>query len=67
MGNTPSPGPEDKDQISIRVGNLNDVFIGNDGKLVRGVMIAYDHRGREVARGATYQEFMESLRKNRMK
>lgn len=65
MGPTTSQRSENQERISIRAGNLNDVFIGEDGKLVRGVMIAYNQRGQEVARGATYREFMESLQRNR--
>lgn len=65
MGPATSPVLSNTEKLSIRAGNLNDVFIGEDGKLVRGVMIAYNQRGQEVARGATYREFMESLRRNR--
>ncbi len=64
MGENHSSNRENHEKISIRAGNLNDVFVSEDGKLVRGVMIAYDHRGHEVARGATYREFMESLHQN---
>ncbi|MCA9435170.1 MAG: hypothetical protein KC978_05260 [Candidatus Omnitrophica bacterium] len=65
MKPTDRPNQDRANLLSIRAGNLSDVFADEDGKLVRGIMIAYNERGQEVARGATYQEFMESLRENR--
>lgn len=67
MGSNQPSRYESDERISIRAGNLGEVFVGEDGKLVRGVMIAYDQHGREVARGATYREFMDSLRENKKK
>ena len=49
--------------LVIRPVDVDEFFKDSNGQQHRGIMVAFDPEGNEVARGTTYAEFMADLRK----
>jgi hypothetical protein len=53
--------PKNVRNLTIRPAWMDEFFQDSDGQRHRGMMVAFDKEGNEVARGTTYAEFMVNL------